>query len=67
MRYYLPAKEFVGLGANGKGPDHSTLSLFKRRMWIEMRIGSGRRGSCRGIGVRRCAGGAGARRRRMGA
>jgi IS5 family transposase len=32
VRYYLPAKEFVGLGANEKGPDHTTLSLFKRRM-----------------------------------
>lgn len=32
VRYYLPAKEFVGLAANEKGPDHSTLSLFRRRM-----------------------------------
>jgi transposase, IS5 family len=32
VNYYLPAKEFVGLGVVQAAPDHSTLCLFKRRL-----------------------------------
>lgn len=32
VNYYMPAKEFVGLGVVQAAPDHSTLCLFKRRL-----------------------------------
>lgn len=31
--YYLPAKAFLGLGVTDPAPDHSTLCLFKRRLF----------------------------------
>jgi IS5 family transposase len=30
--YFLPAKYFIGLAIDGKAPDHSTLTLFKKRI-----------------------------------
>ena len=30
--YFLPAKEFVGLGITDRAPDHSTLTVFKVRL-----------------------------------
>lgn len=32
VRYFLPAKEFVGLGVDDLPPDHSTLTVFKNRL-----------------------------------
>jgi IS5 family transposase len=31
--YYLPAKAFIGLGVTDAAPDHSTLSLFRLRLF----------------------------------
>ena len=45
VNYHLPVKEFVGLAVDEPAPDHSTMSLFKRRLgaagcWEELeRIG----------------------------
>jgi len=30
--YFLPAKYFIGLAIDGQAPDHSTLTLFKKRI-----------------------------------
>jgi len=32
VNYHLPAKFFVGLGVDESAPDHSTLSVFRKRM-----------------------------------
>ena len=45
VSYYLPAKEFVGLGVPEPAPDHSTLTAFKERLqeagyWSHFRAAS---------------------------